>query len=435
MKNERRILSGTEENPITVAETRWKDDGSRVESFQDYRTGAAHFAVYNAQGELVESVHGHFDTPKKPEPSEQTQSEWMPDEPPQTAQNVREPARQHSQIPSEPTTPARLPEKKAPLEVSRPLAASAAVLCALQQLLSFMGSFLSAINESRYQTFGYGTHTVMEYFVDSTVQKLPAVLLAVIMIAALVRFRKDWFMGAALIMQALWNLRYFVLTVAQFMRFPEYSVAWMAILSVALNLVMAVDCFRALRMPVRVRWLLFGGGGVLLAILNAAEDAFRWYQLCSDLEEAVKLIFFSSIPALIGAIPGILLGFALAGAKPMGDRENRGYVSMGVHVVLALFVSRIWSLVWVYRTSRLLRQDAGDSSPVAQLLLFLFVPFYSIAWYYDHAKRVNERAVSMGLPGDDSLGTVCLLCGIFLPLVSMILIQNKVNRAAEAHGN
>ena len=85
MKNERRILSGTEENPITVAETRWKDDGSRVESFQDYRTGAAHFAVYNAQGELVESVHGHFDTPKKPEPSEQTQPEWMPDEPPQTA--------------------------------------------------------------------------------------------------------------------------------------------------------------------------------------------------------------------------------------------------------------------------------------------------------------------------------------------------------------
>ena len=47
----------------------------------------------------------------------------------------------------------------------------------------------------------------------------------------------------------------------------------------------------------------------------------------------------------------------------------------------------------------------------------------------------RNPAVSMGLPGDDSLGTVCLLCGIFLPLVSMILIQDKVNRAAEAHGN
>ena len=49
---------------------------------------------------------------------------------------------------------------------------------------------------------------------------------------------------------------------------------------------------------------------------------------------------------------------------------------------------------------------------------------------HNYAKRVNERAVSMGLPGDNSFGTVCLLCGIFLPVVSLILIQNKVNRLA-----
>ena len=49
---------------------------------------------------------------------------------------------------------------------------------------------------------------------------------------------------------------------------------------------------------------------------------------------------------------------------------------------------------------------------------------------YNYAKRVNERAVSMGLPGDNFFATICLLCGIFLPVVSLILIQNKVNRLA-----
>lgn len=49
---------------------------------------------------------------------------------------------------------------------------------------------------------------------------------------------------------------------------------------------------------------------------------------------------------------------------------------------------------------------------------------------HNYAKRVNERAVSAGLPGDNSFATICLLCGIFLPVVSLILIQNKVNRLA-----
>ena len=72
MKDERSILSGTEENPITVAETKWHDDGSRVESFVNYRTGAAHFAVYDARGEMVQSVHGCFEDIGEPEEDEET---------------------------------------------------------------------------------------------------------------------------------------------------------------------------------------------------------------------------------------------------------------------------------------------------------------------------------------------------------------------------
>ena len=425
MRTERRILSGTEENPITVVETRWEDDGSRVESFQDYRTGAANFTVYNAQGEMVESVHGNFDTPKKPEPSAQTQSEWQlprrdAQEPTQPAaqmptwQYSQEPPRQQSQIPTQPTAPAWLPEKKAPLEFSRPLAAAAAALLSFTMFIGSFGSLLQILNSIRFRN--------TDFALDYLMSILPSLCLNTLLLVVLVRFRKDWLMGTYFALSALLGT---VSLVTQFPLLSDYPIFWIiSFLGTALNAVMAADCFRELRMPVGVKRLLFGGGKTLLILASTANSIFFYPSLSSN------SVLISCIFTLIGNTPIILLGFALAGAKPMGDRERRGYVSMGVHVVLALFVSRIWSLVWVYRTSRLLRRDAGELSPVAQLLLFLFIPFYSIAWYYNYAKRVNERAVSMGLPADNSFGTVCLLCGIFLPVVSLILIQNKVNRLA-----
>ena len=314
MRTERRILSGTEENPITVVETRWEDDGSRVESFQDYRTGAANFTVYNAQGEMVESVHGNFDTPKKPEPSAQTQSEWqLP--------------RQDAQEPTQPTAPARLPEKKAPLEMNRPLAVSAAVLSALLLLFTCATGFLNALVSSRNQVFGYNSATVMEYFMDNMVKMLPSMLLSVLMIAALVRFRKDWFMGVYLSLLALWNLRSFVIAVVDYRNYMDYMrfygvlVVCVTILLTALHTVMAVDCFWTLRMPAGVRWLLFGGGSVLLVILNVAAQAYLYHQFYSGVEGAGFMLTIAIsilVPTLIGNIPLILLGFALAGAKPRG---------------------------------------------------------------------------------------------------------------------
>lgn len=314
MRTERRILSGTEENPITVVETRWEDDGSRVESFQDYRTGAANFTVYNAQGEMVHSVRGNFDTPKKPEPSAQTQSEWqLP--------------RQDAQEPTQPTTPARLPEKKAPLEMNRPLAVSAAVLSALLLLFTIATGFLNALVSSRNQVFGYNSATVMEYFMDNMVKMLPSMLLSVLMIAALVRFRKDWFMGVYLSLLALWNLRSFVIAVVDYRNYMDYMrfygvlVVCVTILLTALHTVMAVDCFWTLRMPAGVRWLLFGGGSVLLVILNVAAQAYLYHQFYSGVEGADFMLTIAIsilVPNLIGNIPLILLGFALAGAKPRG---------------------------------------------------------------------------------------------------------------------
>lgn len=423
MKTERRILSGTEENPITVAETRWEDDGSRVESFHNYRTGEAHFPVYNAQGEMVHSVYGHFDTPKRPEPSAQTQSEWQLDQPGLPRQDAQEPTQpaaqepqQHSQIPTQPITPARLPEKKVPMEFSRPLAAAAAALLSLILPISIMSDVLQILNFMRYDVTDF--LLLLSYLLSA----LPSLFLSAVLLVALVRFRKDWLLGTYFALSSLLGMVYLV---SQFKFLSDYPISWIiGFLGTVLNAVMAADCFRELRMSAGVKRLLFGGGKILLILASVISSAFSYGSL------SFNSGLVSGVLTIISNLPVILLSFALAGAKPMGSRERRGYVSMGVHVVLGLFSPGAWNAVWVYRTSRLLRRHAGELSPVAELLLYLFVPFYSIAWYYNYAKRVNERAVSMGLPRDDSLPTICLVCGIFLPVVPLILIQNKVNQLA-----
>lgn len=66
MDIEKRILEGTEENPVVVSQTQWKPDGSRVEDLMNYRTGQKHTVVYDPQGKVLKSTYDCF-TPQPPD--------------------------------------------------------------------------------------------------------------------------------------------------------------------------------------------------------------------------------------------------------------------------------------------------------------------------------------------------------------------------------
>lgn len=105
-----------------------------------------------------------------------------------------------------------------------------------------------------------------------------------------------------------------------------------------------------------------------------------------------------------------------------------GYVSLGKHVVLLFFTFGIWYLIWVYRTTAYLNRTPNEEqyNPTSKLLLNMFVPFYSIYWYYKHGQRIDTLSRSKNLNNSD-MATICLILGIFIP----ILMQDRINTIAQ----
>ena len=119
---------------------------------------------------------------------------------------------------------------------------------------------------------------------------------------------------------------------------------------------------------------------------------------------------------------------------PREAAKRFGYIDILTHVLLCLFTCGIWTLIWIYRTSKTLSNVPGEKpqDPVAQLLLCMFVPFYIIFWLYGQGKRAELYCRSVGIHAE--CATMCLLFAFLIPLVSYILLQSTVNKAAEALG-
>lgn len=121
---------------------------------------------------------------------------------------------------------------------------------------------------------------------------------------------------------------------------------------------------------------------------------------------------------------------------PQNGTEPEGYCGLIKHVLLLLFTFSIWYFIWIYRTTKYLNRTPNmeQRDPVAQLLLCMFVPFYSIYWFYKTAQRLDALSQSKNIPSD--LSTICLILAIFVAIVAAILIQDKINSLAqlEAYG-
>ena len=105
-----------------------------------------------------------------------------------------------------------------------------------------------------------------------------------------------------------------------------------------------------------------------------------------------------------------------------------GYINIGVHILLYLFTFGIWNLIWVCRTTAYLNRTPNSEqySPLSKLLLFMFVPFYSIYWYYRHGQRADLLSRSQNINSSD-ISTLCLVMSIFIPVVACIILQDRIN--------
>ena len=119
--------------------------------------------------------------------------------------------------------------------------------------------------------------------------------------------------------------------------------------------------------------------------------------------------------------------FKIVKEKSDANVTSDYYVSLGKHICLLIFTFGIWQMIWVYRSTKFTNNASGEEerNPTTKLLLYLFIPFYSIYWTYKTAQRIDIIAKDNGC--NSELSTVCLILAIFIGIVPPILMQDKVN--------
>ena len=100
----------------------------------------------------------------------------------------------------------------------------------------------------------------------------------------------------------------------------------------------------------------------------------------------------------------------------------------GIHVLLFLFTCGIWSLVWIYKVTRYLNCFDNNSyrEPINKLLLCMFVPFYSIYWFYVTGKRIDEINRSRNVHTDT--GGLLAILAFLVSIAAYIVAQIKIDQ-------
>lgn len=268
---------------------------------------------------------------------------------------------------------------------------------------------------------------------------IPMILLAVV----LLRGKKDLAAGILLFVAAvcpLWKLVSSVFAIIMNFQVVALVAFWAAVCEAVLLIAAGLDCICPMNPGLR-RGLFLGAGiaAACLELLYIVAYVVRMASQMGSLGEAgLAALAGKGMEMALVSVPFALtfLFAALAMARDCGNQAARsakdyGYLSMGLHVVLLLFVGPLWTMVWIIRVTESLNRIPGEkhNGPVANLLLCALVPFYMIYWFYHQGQKADVFAEGTGQP--TRVATLCLVFGIFIPLVSVILLQSSINRSAQ----
>lgn len=101
---------------------------------------------------------------------------------------------------------------------------------------------------------------------------------------------------------------------------------------------------------------------------------------------------------------------------------------IGVCILLSIVTLGIYTIYWEYlliQNTRAIQKK--ESSCTGELLCLVFVPFYSIYWWFTRGKIVKDRFAEHGYSaiGNEILYLIFSVIG--LAIVSMAIMQNDFN--------
>ena len=98
-------------------------------------------------------------------------------------------------------------------------------------------------------------------------------------------------------------------------------------------------------------------------------------------------------------------------------------------VVLMVCTLGIYFFYWVFKTTEYANRDrnSAQQSPLVQLLLVMFIPYYELYWFYKTSKKLSNLGEPFEVFNDNSI--VTLILAIFgLDIIGAVILQDQINR-------
>ncbi|CDC63776.1 pF14018 domain protein [Clostridium sp. CAG:448] len=97
-------------------------------------------------------------------------------------------------------------------------------------------------------------------------------------------------------------------------------------------------------------------------------------------------------------------------------------------IILSLITFGAYLIYWEYlliKNTRAIKKD--ESSCTAEMLCLIFVPFYSLYWWFTRGKSVKDEFAKHGYSANGNETAYLILALFQLDIVSMAILQNDFN--------
>lgn len=173
---------------------------------------------------------------------------------------------------------------------------------------------------------------------------------------------------------------------------------------------------------------------VMCGALKASNGAF-WTTVLKGIMIFFNMYVLSGF--LMATFSAAFAMFVLSGIKdyeekPMkkltGERIGFARRNVGSCVILTVLTGGIFGIVWLTKICKDLNRLHGDENPVgSEVLMFLFIPFYSVYWGYAKGKQMYEDSKKRGGNLTDRKYVYLFMNLMFMQLFTLGFIQTQLN--------